>query len=64
MSRTKQVKLSFEKWAAQPDVKARFTVLPAVVVAEVIKSKGIDLNKARADAMREVYEQEYGESGE
>lgn len=64
MSRTKRTKPTFEQWSQQDDVKKRFQVVPAFIVAEMIKTQNVDLNKARAQAMREEYAKEYSDEDE
>lgn len=55
---------TFEQWSKSKEVMAKFTVLPAVIVAEHIKTRGIDLNKARVQAMRDEYDSIYGAGNE
>lgn len=65
MARNKSIgKPTFEQWSQLPDVKAKYKVVPAVIVAEMIKTRGIDLNKARVESMREEYGRKYEQSSE
>lgn len=60
----KKVKPTFEQWSQLKETIAQFPLTPAVIVAEFHKSRGIDLNRVRIDAMREEYEKNYGEGEE
>jgi len=60
----KKVKPTFEQWSQLKETITQFPLTPAVIVSEFQKSRGVDLNRVRIDAMREEYEKIYGEGEE
>lgn len=51
---------AFGRWSETPEVLKRFPKIPAIIVAEVMRQSGTDVNAVRADALRRAYQEEFG----
>lgn len=51
---------AFSRWVETPEVLKRFPKIPAVIVAEVMRQSGTDVNATRSDALRNAYKEEFG----
>lgn len=50
----------YSRWIETPEVLKRFPKIPAVIVAEVMRQSGTDVNATRHAAMKRAYEEEFG----